>query len=378
VSPERETGRSHRPTDGGFDSGGFDSGGFDSGGFHDGGFDDEDPSVGLSAGRIRPMRSVLLGEASTGAPSRRAESLSRRLVSSVGFGRVGSSNRGPVRPDIGRSDSRLESEESGSEWRMPDPEDRGTGRRPVTPRLSWLPQKHVIAVAGAAIVVVAVVVSLAMNSPGRGGSGAVPHGQSNSPPASAAATVPPGGFGAAVPGSTGSAQPDPPSSTPAAPSTPPPSSGPASPHTAAPRPSFRRVALYSLRADVQADGPSGQRVSRVLGSTLFPDSTSMFVGCSGTPATLTYRLDGAGVRLTATAGLTDEATPGDLVTRVTISGDGRTLADVTVSLDRQASISADLNGVRSLVVSAQRVSGSCTGFGQPYGVLGSAQLLRKA
>ncbi len=326
------------------------------------------------------MRSVLLGEASTGVPGRRAESLSRRLVSSVGLGRFGSLNRVPVRPDTGRSDSRLESGESGgsgSEWPMPDPEESGTGRRPATPRLSWMPQMHVIAVAVAAIVIVAVVVSLAMNSPGRTGGGqAAPHGPSSAPPVSA--TVPPGDFGNAVPGPTGSAEPDPAPSTPAAPSTPPQSSGAGGPHTASPRPSFRRVALYSQRADVQADGPSGQRVSRVLGSTVFPDSTSMFVGCSGAPATLTYRLDGQGVRLTATAGLTGEATPGDLVTRLIISGDGRTLADVTVSLDRQASIAADLNGVRSMVVSAQRVSGACTDVGQPYGVLGSAQLLRKA
>jgi hypothetical protein len=115
----------------------------------------------------------------------------------------------------------------------------------------------------------------------------------------------------------------------------------------------------------------------VLGSTTFPDSTSMFVGCSGEPATLAYRLDGTGVRLTAAVGLTGDATPGDLVTRVTVTGDGRTLAEVTVSLDRQASIAVNLTGVRRMVISTQRVSGSCALSGQPYGVLGNAQLLRK-
>jgi len=104
----------------------------------------------------------------------------------------------------------------------------------------------------------------------------------------------------------------------------------------------------------------------------------MFVGCSDTPATLAYKLDGAGVQLAATAGLTGNATPGDLVTRVTITGDGRTLAEAMVSLDRQAAVAANLAGVRRLVVSAQRVSGSCGLAGQPYGVLGNAQLLRKA
>jgi hypothetical protein len=307
---------------------------------------DENTSVGLSSGVIRPMRSVLLGEASSSTPVRHVDSMGRRVDS-------------------------MSLRSLSSIWRVPDPDDSDIGRSPASPRFSWLLQKPVLAAAAAAVVVVAVVVSLTMSPLNRvGGGTAAPRNRTGSLPTSAAATAPPGDFNAVVPGPSDSAQPEPPPPSEPAPAK-------SSPHTAALQPTLRRAALYSLQADVAADGPSGQRVSSVLGSATFPDSTSMFVGCSDQPATLTYRLDGAGVRLTATAGLTSDATPGNLVTRVTVRGDGRTLAQVTVSLDRQASIAADLTGVRSLVVSAQRVSGSCAPTGQPYGVLGNAQLLRK-
>jgi hypothetical protein len=332
-----------------------------------------DTSVGLNASTMQPMRPVLLGKTSSGVPTSRADSLRQRLASSIGFRRAGASGQ----PGVGLPGSHPE---SGSEWRIPEPDDSGTSRRPNAPRLSWLPQKPVLAAAAAAVVLVAVVGSLAVNAPGRPRSGqTATQGQSDLPQASATAAVPPGDFNAVVPVPTDSAQPDPtPPSATAAPSRPPQSSDATGRPAAPVQPALSRIPLYSLRADVNADGPSGQRVSTVLGSTTFPDSTSMFVGCADKPATLAYRLDGAGVRLTAAAGLTGDATPGDLVARVTVTGDGRTLAEVTVSLDRQASIAANLTGVRLMVISTQRISGSCTLSGQPYGVLGNAQLLRKA
>jgi hypothetical protein len=374
VSRKRETGHPKRPTAGGLDADGLDGGGLDGERFGDG-----EASGGLSSGVIRPMRSVLLGEASSGVPRRRADSLSRRLVSSIGLRRTGSPAPEPVKPDIVASGSGLDPGESGSGWPMPEPEGSGTAGRPVPPRRSLLPPKHVLAVGAAAVVIMAVVVALAVNSAGRAGGGRpASQPQGGPPPASATAGARTGDFGT-VPGPSGSTQPaaSPSPSAPAPSSPPPAASSAAKPPAPAPRPSLRRVALYSVPADVHADGPSGKPADTVLGSTLFPDSTSMFVGCSE-PATLTYRLDGSGVRLTATAGLTGDGTPGDLVARVTVTGDGRTLANVTVSLDRQASVAADLSGVRTMVVSAQRVSGTCQRSGQPYGVLGAAQLLRKA
>jgi hypothetical protein len=144
---------------------------------------------------------------------------------------------------------------------------------------------------------------------------------------------------------------------------------------ASPPPANGRVALHTLKPGVAADGSSGQRLATVLGAQTFRDSTGVFVSCSEKPATLTYQLGGEYGRLTATAGLSGNATPGDLVARVVISGDGRSLATVTLSLDRSAPVSVNLYGVRTLVVSAQRVRGACRTAQQPFGVLGNAFLV---
>src|SRR5262249_35072316 len=73
-----------------------------------------------------------------------------------------------------------------------------------------------------------------------------------------------------------------------------PSLTPSPPSPAPKKPSPRavspRVLLDTLRPVVVADGASGRKAVAVLGSTTFPDSTSVFVGCSTQPATLTYRL----------------------------------------------------------------------------------------
>jgi hypothetical protein len=345
-------------------------------------FDDERGEIGdsdLSTNTLQPMRSVLLGEATSSVPIRHADSPSRHTASPVELRRPEAS--GPA--ELGASDSVPAGPipEPGTEWRRPDPDRGGAVRRPISHWFSWLPQKQVLAIAAAVIVVIAIVVS-SLSHVGKSQHTSTEHRVS---PQQSKTTVEPGNFGNAAPELLGSDQPSPaPSSAPAQPSAA--QSNPAQSNPAhqggggspQPPPAPRTVALYSLKATVHAAGPSGQHVGVVLGSTNFADSTSMFVGCSGTPATLTYRLDATGVRLTTIAGLAGNATPGDLVTRVTITGDGRTLSDVTVSIDRQVPITADLAGIRSLIISAQRVSGSCALDGQPYGALGNAQLLLKA
>lgn len=137
-----------------------------------------------------------------------------------------------------------------------------------------------------------------------------------------------------------------------------------------------QMALSTLHPTAAAGGMSGRNTFAVLGSTNFPNSTTVFVSCSGPPAVLSYQLDGQFTRLTGVAGLTGNATPGDLITEVSISGDGRKLATEMVSLDRSGPVSVNLTGVRALTVSAQRVSGTCRDAGQPYAVLGSAMLRR--
>jgi hypothetical protein len=167
-------------------------------------------------------------------------------------------------------------------------------------------------------------------------------------------------------------QPTPTPSQPASPST-----QPAPTRTASPRPVVVQMSLNGLRPTVFANGPSGQKVASVIGAQRFPDSTSVFVSCSDQPATLTYQLGGGFTRFAATVGLTGDATPGNLVARTTIVGDGRVLLTAMVSLDMPTSFAVNLTGVKTMVVAAARVSGTCRDTNQPFGVLGNPQLTRR-
>lgn len=151
----------------------------------------------------------------------------------------------------------------------------------------------------------------------------------------------------------------------------------AQPSASAPAAATAQVALDTMHPTVVADGKSGGRSTAVvLGSANFAEATSVFVNCAAKPATLTYQLDKQFTRLTAVAGLTGNATPGDLVARIVISGDGKQLATEMVSLDRNSALSINLTGVTKMVITAQRATGTCQNAGQPYGVLGSATLRR--
>ena len=185
-------------------------------------------------------------------------------------------------------------------------------------------------------------------------------------------------FGGLKPSATRRTAPSPsPSPTqPQAPDSPPPAPPPTKGPPAQPPP-VTRVALDTLRPAVVADGPSGQKMVTVLGSQQFPNSTSLFVNCDGKPATLTYQLNGGFTRLTTVAGLTGDATPGDLLANVVITGDGKMLAAATVSLDRIVPIGVNLTGVRTMVVSAVKARGSCGNANQPFGALGTAMLTRR-
>jgi hypothetical protein len=152
---------------------------------------------------------------------------------------------------------------------------------------------------------------------------------------------------------------------------------PAPTRTASPRPVVVQMSLNGLRPAVFANGPSGQKVASVIGLQRFPDSTSVFVSCSVQPATLTYQLGGGFTRFAATAGLTGDATPGNLVARITIIGDGRVLFTAMVSLDMPTSFAVNLAGVKTMVVAAAKVTGTCRDTNQPFGVLGSPQLTRR-
>lgn len=133
--------------------------------------------------------------------------------------------------------------------------------------------------------------------------------------------------------------------------------------------------LYTLPVTLSGVSQSGQRLDSTLGGRRYRDSTGVrLCGDDGRP-TLTYRLAGGYRRLTATAGL-EPHTPAGLTTRITVLGDGRTLATVTVTRDTTAAIDVDLTGVQTLAVTAVVVKGACGASLRPYGSLGDARLLR--
>jgi hypothetical protein len=247
------------------------------------------------------------------------------------------------------------------EWTEHEEGSRGSASVPPRPQRGWSITRIMLAVLGAAVL--PVVTLLLVNHQ--------PHGADETsvgPPNSverqpSPARVFPSDDAASAGADVTAAVPPTPSARPA------PSS-----RATSPRPVVVRVALHTLRPSVVADGPSGRPAVAVLGSAVYPDSTAVFVSCTTRPATLSYRLDGAFTDLTARAGLTGSVTPGNLVARFVITGDGRTLASVEVSLDHSVPIPVDLTGVRTLVVSAVEVRGTCRNSDQPYGVLGTAML----
>ncbi len=325
----------------------------------------DDSLGGRSDLPIEPLRSMTLGDesSSSAGTSGRAFGSGQPTDSSD----LGSSGAW-VRPEPGWEDQpsnfRRRSRMSGS----------GLFRR--TPKSSGQGMKSRLLLGGlAATVLLAGTAAVAMHQR-NAGNNTTPPGQAANPPP-AVTTVPKGG------GTLGAPVLPPPAATGATPAAPPaagamsaPMSG--SPAAAAPVPSGSATTQMALSAlqPTAATGMSGRSTFAVLGSTNFPNSTTVVVSCSGPAAMLTYQLDGQFTRLTGVAGLTGNATPGDLIADLSINGDGRKLATETVSLDRSAAVSVNLTGVKALTVSSQRMSGTCRDAGQPYAVLGSAMLHR--
>ncbi len=133
--------------------------------------------------------------------------------------------------------------------------------------------------------------------------------------------------------------------------------------------------LYQQFEAEHSVGPNGQAVEATLAGVTFPYSTGMWVGCSGEPATTTYRLGRQFVRLTAAAGLQPH-TPEKLTVKVNIIGDGNNLQEFVVGTKDTQPVNLDVTGVDALVVSAIAVDGSlCGSSGTPYGALGTAVLV---
>ncbi|MFD6666716.1 hypothetical protein ACFWDK_30710 [Micromonospora chalcea] len=140
-----------------------------------------------------------------------------------------------------------------------------------------------------------------------------------------------------------------------------------------PAPTGKSVYLYTLDASASAAGNSGQQVTGVVDGTSYPHSTGAWVGCEGTPATLTYQLGHGYRRLRSFVGLSGE-TPADVTARVDFTLDGSVVESVEVSRDRSEPVDIDLSGVAELKVSAIKVAGECEVSDTPYGILGDARL----
>lgn len=134
------------------------------------------------------------------------------------------------------------------------------------------------------------------------------------------------------------------------------------------------VPLYEQFEAQSSDGPNGKPINATLAGTDYRNSTGMWVGCSGKPATTTYRLGGMFARLKAVAGLQPH-TPAGLAVQATIAVNGNVVKDFTIRRTDTERIDVDVSGADSLVVTAIAVDQSlCTVSGTPYGALGDAML----
>ena len=139
------------------------------------------------------------------------------------------------------------------------------------------------------------------------------------------------------------------------------------------KPQSVAVPLYEQWESADAEGPNGASVDATLAGRSYPASTGMWVGCRGVAATATFRLGRNFTRLTATAGLQDQA-PDALAVRVTISGDGQVLDEFTVSKTGTTPVDLSVDGTDVLVVAAILEKGTCAPGRDPYGALGDAVL----
>ena len=131
--------------------------------------------------------------------------------------------------------------------------------------------------------------------------------------------------------------------------------------------------LYSQFESADAVGPNGEHVDATLAGARFPSSTGMWVGCEGTPATTTYRLDRKFGQLRAVAGLQPH-TPDQLSVSVTLTGDGAVLKEFTLTKRDTVTLDVPLDAMQTLVVSAIVRQGTCGASDTPYGALGDAVL----
>lgn len=121
------------------------------------------------------------------------------------------------------------------------------------------------------------------------------------------------------------------------------------------------------RADVLLPDADGTQVR-------MPNSTRQWVGCDGAPATARVDLSGRFTRFRAWAGLRP-GTPDDVTVDFTVAAEGVELSRVEVSPSSGARIDVDVTGVDVLVLSAERIAGTCQADPVAYGVWGDGAVV---
>ncbi|WP_448627714.1 esterase/lipase family protein [Geodermatophilus sp. URMC 64] len=131
------------------------------------------------------------------------------------------------------------------------------------------------------------------------------------------------------------------------------------------------IALHELLLGSGGDGPSGEPVDALVAGAEAADSTTQWVGCSGSTAWAEYPLGGR-TRLTALLGPRDFA-PADLVTTVRVLVDGDTVDRLTV--DRNGvDVDLTLPAGDVLRFEAQLESGTCVDVPEGFLAWGNGAL----
>jgi hypothetical protein len=121
-----------------------------------------------------------------------------------------------------------------------------------------------------------------------------------------------------------------------------------------------------------ATRPAGATSAQVKGgTTTYPNSTSLWVGCDGLTDEVTLGLDGRYQRLFGHLGLRSSA-PAGLVVHVLVLVDGKPVQNVQLDSDKPAPVEVNAVLTDALIVTfeSKAVKGSCGEAAESYAVLG--------
>ncbi|MBL8931286.1 MAG: SGNH/GDSL hydrolase family protein [Kineosporiaceae bacterium] len=136
--------------------------------------------------------------------------------------------------------------------------------------------------------------------------------------------------------------------------------------------------LYRYTSGQDAVGPTGTRRSYQVEDENSSHSTSFWVGCDARPAVTTFSLPEGSLRVAGDLLLDPGITPPELVVSVHLLGDGKPLGEWELRPGTRSPLTAEVSGVRSLVLTAERTGGTCTTSPIGYGVALDARVVTAA